>query len=291
MAAKDQPIVVTLPDKALPDKDAKVCADKETYGNKDTNPLEDIFTDVSVHEDNDSIDNGVIGKVGIPPTQEIYQHTGAAPTKNLSGVGIEVAKASRVPRARQVEYGGFTYASLTKCLNALGLSRDRFKYLKKTRPELRSDKAIIGLLLQEKQKNVQQATSYIIAIKGDIIFESNLTAACTRVNQLLQLSPKEALTQGKVSKYKYEWNNRPKNAGRPINLYEAFAACLANLLIRHNALDEADKAMFKARMDLVAKDVNGDDDLFDVVGEDDSHIEALKDLANEYHKLGGDDGD
>lgn len=296
MANKQSTVVVKLPSKPLPAKDPWVCAEHENSNSIQENIDVDnqLFDDVSmdvvedVHEHVPVGDGktGVIGGEDIPASQSILVHTGGALEKNVSGVGLEVAKARRVPNARQVEYGGFTYASLSKCLKALGLCRDRFKYLKRTRKELTSDKAIIGLLLQEKQKNVQQATSYVIAIQGEVMFETNLTAACTRVNQLLQLSPKDAMTQGKVSKYKYEWNSRTKNRDRPINLYEAFAACLTNALIRHKMLSEADKAIFKARMDLVGKDTNGDDDLFDVVGEDDSHIEALKDLAEQYHKLG-----
>lgn len=272
-----KPIVVTLPDKSLNNTENAFRADNEALDNKDSSNEIDIMLDTA-----DTIDSH---RVTLEEEITCGTTTGAQPPNGLDKkVGIEIASRP-VPRARQVTYGGETYTSLTKCLKALGLCRDRFKYLKRTRPELRTDNAIIGLLIHERRKHVQQANHYVVAIKGTVEFLDNLTAACTRVNQITGVDPKQALTQGKVSKYRYEHNRRPKNKDRPITLHEAFTACLTRMLIKLDLLEAADKAMFKARMDVVSKDLNDEADLFDVVGEDDSHIEALKDLTEQYHDL------
>lgn len=275
-----QPIVVTLPDKSLKNAENEFRADNEALGN--------IEEYLDIDNENASVDSnnmyGVMNEEEITCTTMTGAQPPSASEVSEIGVGIEVAKRS-VPRARQVEYGGVTYASLTKCLKALDLCRDRFKYLKKSRPELRTDKAIIGLLIHEKRKQVQQANSYVVAIKGNVEFLDNLTAACTRVNQITGVEPKQALTQGKVSKYRYEHNRRPKNKDNPITLHEAFTACLTRMLVKLDLLDAADKAMFKARMSVVANDLNQEQDIFDVVGDDDGHIDALKDLTEQYRSL------
>ncbi|MGI4991005.1 hypothetical protein ACRXCV_00105 (plasmid) [Halobacteriovorax sp. GFR7] len=279
------PIRVALPKK----QGVRLAPDNETQGNKliETQPhdsatpfapINNLFDDLSEIENN----YGVSSEENITCLSNVSQ---PAPTAQIKKAGMDSAKARSVPTARVIEYGGEVYPSLTKCLKSLGLCRDRFKYLKRTRKELRSDKAIIGIMVHERRQEAMQGTSYVIAIRGEVAFEKNLTAACTRVNQIMKLPPKEALTQGQVSKYRYEWNKRPINRERQITLYEAFTSCLARLLVRHHLLEEADKAIFKARMSVVANELNKEQDLFDIVGEDDSHLEALNDLATQYHKL------
>lgn len=278
---------------ALPKKhEVSLAPDKEPHDHNLEEPLEDLIhtCDSTTLLDTQNYSDGLIdvgGTTGeeIPCSTNDDQLTLSAAIKNADGVGLVSDKARRVPQARTVEYGGEVYASLTKCLKTLGLCRDRFKYLKRTRKELRSDKAIIGIMVHERRADAMQGTSYVIAVKGEVCFEQNLTAACTRVNQILKLQPKQAMTQSHVSKYRYEWNRRPCNESRQISLYEAFTSCLARLLVKQQMLDDADKAMFKARMSTVHNGINNEDDLFEVVDDDDSHLEALSDLTTEYHRL------
>lgn len=263
--ASKTPIVVTLPKK----QHLSFAPDKEAHGDN----LEELILDTYEN----STDN-----YGVTTEEKITCST----KTNQPAITGEIKNARSVPRARVVEYGGEVYPSLTKCLKALGLCRDRFKYLKRTRKELRSDKAIIGIMIHERRADAMQGTSYVIAIKGEVCFEQNLTAACTRVNQMLQLPPNKAMTQGQVSKYRYEHNKRPKNRDRQITLYEAFTSCLARVLVREQLLEDTDKALFKARMSVVAESTGTQtDDLFEVVDDDDSHIEALADLVQEYNRL------
>ena len=278
---KKAPIVVTIPLNTGADKQPYFCADEEPSDSS----LIDILDDTTLAIEDTQGESEVTTKGSITSTTNFTPHGISDDLKNAGAVGMVVAKTKRVPNARQVEYGGETYASLGKCLKALKLCPNRFKYLKKTRKELRSDKAIIGIMVHERRADAQQGTSYVIAIKGEVCFESNLTAACTRVNQLLQLPPLKALTQGKVSKHRYEWNKRACNRDRQITLYEAFTSCLARLLVQNQLLDDNDKAIFKARMSVVNTELNNEDDLFEVVDDDNSHLEALSDLVEQYRAL------
>lgn len=289
---KKQPIVARLPKK----QQVSFAPDNETHGNKlieDTNypTVNDseliLDLDETIKDDVETLEL-TTHDVGVTTEEDITCSTKdfhGAPTQGSQKVGTKVAYAKSVPKARAVEYGGEVYPSLTKCLKALGLCRDRFKYLKRTRKELRTDKAIIGIMVHERRAEAMQGTSYVIAIKGEVCFEKNLTAACTRVNQILQLTPDQALTQGQVSKYRYEHNKRPKNRDHQITLYEAFTSCLARLLVRHQLLEDTDRAIFKARMATVSNELNKEEDILEVIDDDDSHLTALSDLITEYNKL------
>ena len=270
---QDATIVVALP-KCPKDKEIDFGADNETLEDNKTN-LFDVI-EGTLEEEVDTL-NTHKGKTveHMPPRSGSSTPTLVADKK----------KGKPIPRARTVEYGGEVYPSLTKCLKALNLCRDRFKYVKKSRPELKTDNAIIGLLIHERRKEAQQASSYVVAIKGEVTFHDYLTGACTVVNRTLELAPKKAMTQGMVSKYRYEHNKRAKNKDRPITLQEAFTSCLTRVLMREQMLTTADEQIFKARMAMVANDVNDVPDLFDVVGEDSGHIAALKDLTEQYHGL------